>query len=110
MKLLFFILFSSLFVFSYYKGIFIPLVNQKQQVIYPNMIYNLSWFTIWVFTNYNNYKNQWLNKNHIYFYWNEKFKNDYNWVKIDDLNVSDYNTLVKYPYKYFLNNLTYYKN
>jgi len=78
-------------------------------MIYPHMFYNVKNFTIKVFTDQADYENQVIDKNTIYFLGNDDLKNTYDWKSITGLNVTDYNTLSGYDFKYKKDNLIFIK-
>ena len=109
MKIIFFSFISTMLLFIYNVWIIQPSIREQNKVLYSNIFYDLSNYSIIVLTNKNDYDNSPLESWKIYFLWNDNLKNDYNWKKIDDLNLEDYNKLVNYNYKYFENNLVFQK-
>jgi len=109
MRIFFYIILIPL-TFFWYKEISITINNSiTKKVLYPNMFYNLSGYTINVITWETNYNNQQLTKNNIYFLGDKKLKDDFDWKQIIWLNVTWYNKLSQYNYKYKQNNLIFIK-
>ena len=103
MRIAFYIIILWLSFFLYSNIFKTVKYNLNDSVLYPNIFYDITGSTIKVITNLADYNNQSLEANTIYFLWNKKLKDDYDWKKMSNLNVKDYNNLVKFRYKYIEN-------